>query len=144
MHTQRKGDVLEYIQIGEQRTALEQHAHLLAHVEQLATREGRQIVAVDPHLALVRPQLSGDKAQQRGFATAGGPHDAGDLAARDTDIDILENIAVAPLKTHVFQLDRVLDIGTHLDSLRTASLTDVPLRLEDTEPARRTENGRAL
>src|SRR3990167_3551075 len=142
--TQRKGDVLEHIEIGEQRPALEQHAHLLAHVEQLAAREARQIQPVDPHLALARPELRADQAQQRGLATAGRPHDAGDLAARDANVYVFENVALAALKTEFFQLDRVLLLGTHLDSLDAASLKDARQHCQDTAVAGPAENGRAL
>lgn len=50
MHAQRKRDVLEYVEIGEQRPTLEQHAELLAHVEQVAARKLRQVLPVDPDL----------------------------------------------------------------------------------------------
>ena len=86
------------IEIGEQRPALEQHPHLSAHLEQLATGQLRQIGAIDPDLATARPQLGSDEAQQGGLATAGRPHDPGDLAPRDTDIDTVVDETRAALE----------------------------------------------
>ena len=117
MHAQRKRHVLEHIQIGKQGATLKQHTHLLAHVEQLGTRQGRQVLAVDPDFALGRFELGGNQAQQGRLAAPGRPHDAGDLAARDKDIDVIENLACATLKGNPFQLNRIGILGTHLDSL---------------------------
>lgn len=62
MHAQRKRDVLEHIEVGEQRPALEQHAHMLARIEQIAARQLGQILAVDPHFATGRTQLRAHQA----------------------------------------------------------------------------------
>ncbi|MCY1409856.1 hypothetical protein D9M71_252150 [compost metagenome] len=118
MNTQRKSDVLEDIEVGKQCAALKQHAHMLARVEQVAARQFWQVLTVDPDFALGGPQLGAHQTQERGLATPGRPHDAGDLAARDTDIDIIENAARTALEGQSLQLDRVGVIGTHLNSLR--------------------------
>ncbi len=68
VHAQWKGDVFENIQIGKQRAALKQNAHLLAGIEQITARQFRQILAVDPHLPLARAQLGTHQAQQGGLA----------------------------------------------------------------------------
>ncbi|CAH0206883.1 hypothetical protein SRABI70_01887 [Pseudomonas sp. Bi70] len=117
VHTQRKGHVLENVEVGEQRAALKQHAHLLAHVEQLAARQVGQVEAVDPDLAGARAQLGGDQPQQRGLAAAGRPHDPGNLATRDANVDVLEDISLAALKTYVLKLDRVLIFRAHRNSI---------------------------
>ena len=118
MHAQREGNVFEYIQIGKQGAALKQHAHMLARVEQIAARQGRQVLAVDPHFAVAGTQLHAHQAQQGGLAAAGRTHDPRDFATRDTNIDVIENAARTALEGNSLQLDRVGVIGTHLNSLR--------------------------
>ncbi len=117
MHSQRKGHVLEHIQVGEQRTALEQHTHVLARIEQIAARQRRQVLAVDPHFAGAGAQLHAHQAQQGGLAATGRPHDARDLATGNANIDIIEDAARPALEGQSLQLDRVSVIGTHLNSL---------------------------
>ncbi|CEI77443.1 Putative uncharacterized protein [Pseudomonas aeruginosa] len=135
MHTQRKRDVLEDVEIGEQRPALEQHAELLAHVEQVAARKLRQVLPVDPDLPLRRTQLGGDQPQQRGLAATGRAHDAGHLSARDTHIDVVENRPRSALEGQALQLDRVGTIGAHQDSLRCdPSMLDALPRCKGTHP----------
>jgi len=43
---QRKGDVLEHVEVGEQRAVLEQHAHPPAQREQLPPAEARDVAAL--------------------------------------------------------------------------------------------------
>src|SRR5690606_9673587 len=57
------------------------------------------------------------QAQQGGLAATGRPHDARDLAARNADIDVIEDAARPALEGQSLQLDRVGVIGTHLNSL---------------------------
>ncbi len=124
MHPQRKRNVLEHVEIGEQCPALEQHTHLLAHVEQLAAREARQIVARHPDFTTRRHQLRSDQAQQRRLATTGRPHDGRNLPSRYGDIDIVENTALASLEGHSLQLDGEVIAGAHLVSLHAVCETD--------------------
>src|SRR5690606_27159447 len=56
-------------------------------------------------------------AQQGGLAAAGRPHDAGDLAARDADVDIVEDVARATLEGQPLQLDGIGILGAHPNSL---------------------------
>ncbi|MCY1395091.1 hypothetical protein D9M71_100200 [compost metagenome] len=118
VNPQRKRDILEDIEVGKQRATLKQHTHMLARIEQVAARQFRQVLTVDPYFAPGRPQLGPHQTQKRGLAAPGRPHDAGDLASRDTDIDIIENAARSALEGQSLQLDRVGVIGTHLNSLR--------------------------
>ncbi|MNC33032.1 hypothetical protein D3C75_814130 [compost metagenome] len=117
MHAQRERDVLEHIEVGEQRAALEQHAHLLAGVEQVAARQRRQVLPGNPYLTARGAQLCAHQAEQRGLAAPRWPHDAGDLAARDADVHVAENAARTTFEGYTLQLDRVGAIHTHLDSL---------------------------
>jgi len=132
MHAQRERDVLEHVEIGEQRAALEQHAHLLAHVEQLAAREARQVVPGHPDLAPGGHQLGGDQAQQGRLATAGRPHDGRDLASRNGDIDVVEDTPLPALEGHSLQLDGVVVAGAHLVSLHAVCETDGSRPHQDT------------
>ncbi|MNL71156.1 hypothetical protein D3C87_1962690 [compost metagenome] len=63
MHPQRECDILENVQVGKQGTALEQHAHLLARIEQVAARERRQVLPRHPDFAAIGPQLRAHQAQ---------------------------------------------------------------------------------
>ncbi|MCY1445158.1 hypothetical protein D9M71_616640 [compost metagenome] len=117
MHAQRERDVLEHIEVGEQRPALEQHAHLLARVEQVTARQRRQVLPGNPDLTAGRAQLRAHQAEQRGLAATRWPHDTGDLAARDANVDVAENAARTAFEGNPLQLDRVGAIHTHLDSL---------------------------
>ena len=58
--------------------------------------------------AAVRFQLTADQAQQCGFTGAARPHDGGDFAARDIDIDAVENPALAALKLQIAHFDQVV------------------------------------
>src|SRR5690606_6965463 len=118
------GHVLENIEVSEQRAALEQHAHLLAHIEQLAARQRWQVGPGDPDFAAGWLELGGDQAQQRGLTAAGRTHDGRHLASRYDDIDIVDN---APLPAHegdTLQLDGVSVGGAHRISLDTACESD--------------------
>lgn len=117
MHPQRERDVFENIKIGEQSTALEQHSHVLARIEQVAARQGRQVLAIDPDFAGSGTQLHAHQAQQGRLAATGRPHDARHLAAGNANIDIIEDAARTALEGKALQLDRVGVIGTHLNSL---------------------------
>ena len=71
VRAQRKGDVLEHVEIGEQRAVLEQHAHALAQREHLAALPGSRGPApktsTSPPLGAI---CAGDQPQQRGLAGA--------------------------------------------------------------------------
>ena len=49
----REGDVLEHVEVGEQRAVLEQHAHALAQRVDLAAVQAREVLAEGEHLAAV-------------------------------------------------------------------------------------------
>ena len=83
---QAKGHVLRRRHVGEQRVALEHHAHLaLTHVHV------GHVLAVDEHAALVHVVKSGDGAQQGGLAAAGGAQQRHHFAFVDVQVDMLQN-----------------------------------------------------
>jgi len=66
--SQRKRHVLEDVQVGEQRTGLEQHAHPLAHGPQRFAVQAGHVLAEHVDAALLGRQLAGDGPQQRRLA----------------------------------------------------------------------------
>src|SRR5690606_38344028 len=92
-------------QIGEERTALKQHAHAFAHFIEYAAADAGDVLTIDQNMATIGPQLPADQLQKGGLTRAAGPHDGGDLAAGDIDIDIVEDQPLAPRKTQATDLD---------------------------------------
>ncbi len=103
---QGKGDVVEHRQVGEQRTELEQHAHAPTHRHQAAAVERADVGAVEAHLAGRGLDLAADQAQHRGLAAPGGAHQRDDRTARDHEIDIAQDDAIAIAAGHPAQLDQ--------------------------------------
>ncbi|MEJ0005239.1 MAG: hypothetical protein WDM77_02320 [Steroidobacteraceae bacterium] len=79
MFTQREGDVLEHIDVSEQRAVLKQHAEAPAQRKQPAAVQTGQIFTEQLHLAALRIDLRGDQSQQGGLAGAAGTHHRRDL-----------------------------------------------------------------
>ncbi|MNT09402.1 hypothetical protein D3C72_1441830 [compost metagenome] len=77
---QREGHVLEYVQVGEKRALLEQHAHALAQGLKLGAGDARHVLAESQHAAMLCGELAGGRPQQRGLAGAGAAHDGDHLA----------------------------------------------------------------
>jgi hypothetical protein len=90
-----KGDVLVDVEIGQQRTVLEQHTHALSHLEQFAPAQLRDFLSVEQDAALVGQFLPRDQPEQCGLPGAAGTHDRGDAAAPDIDIQALEDHRLA-------------------------------------------------
>ena len=97
MLAQREGHVVVDVLVGEQRTELVQHAHAAAHRVEAVAVERADILAVEQHLALDGLVLAADQAQQGGLATARGPDQHRDLAARHMQVDVLEHEAAIPI-----------------------------------------------
>ncbi len=101
---QRERDVLEHVEVGEQRPVLEQHAHAPAQgIDLLAVQLGH-VEAVHEHLAAVGAHLPGDQLQQGGLARAARAHDGRDGAAADLDVEPTEDcLARVHVKVDVAQ-----------------------------------------
>jgi hypothetical protein len=124
MHPQRERDVFEYIQVGKQRAALKQHAHMLARIEQIAARQGRQVLAVDPHFAVaVGRSCMPIRRSRVVLPQPDGPMIPVTLPRGNANIDVIEDAARTALEGNSLQLDRVGVIGTHLNSLRCSFCT---------------------
>jgi len=84
-------DVVEDRDIGKQRAKLEQHAHPSAHRVELGVIHAGHRLAVDGQRPARRLQLAADQAQQRRLAAARAAHDRNELAARNLEIDSVED-----------------------------------------------------
>jgi hypothetical protein len=111
---QREGHILEHRVIREQRAVLEQHPDLLAHPVDAAPVELRDVFAIDDDRAPVGHELPRDQTQQRGLAGAAGPHDGGDLAPLDVDIQMVEYLALAARIAEAADLHHVFRLLGHL------------------------------
>ena len=107
----RKGHVLEHAEVGEQRAVLEQHAHAAPQVEQGGPGQPGHVLPRDLHGARFRPQLTGNHAQQGGFAGATRTHDRGDAASPYGEVQPGENRAARPSEVEAANLNEV--IGSH-------------------------------
>jgi hypothetical protein len=88
---QGEGDVLEDVEIGKQRTELEQHADLAPHRIQRVPVHVRHRLPGDEHAPGLRLQLAADETQDRRLAAARSTHDRHDLAPRDRHVDAAQN-----------------------------------------------------
>ena len=112
---QARGAVVQHGHVVEQVEALEHHAHLGAVGAGVAPR-GRDVTAVEQHLA-VRGRLQQiDAAQQRGFAAAGRADDAGHVARVDGKVHVTQNNMGAEALGEVAHLDNRLRHGLRLPS----------------------------
>ncbi|MCX7826643.1 MAG: hypothetical protein N2689_13935 [Verrucomicrobiae bacterium] len=75
--------------------ALEQHAKLAAHLDELLFRQPRDLAAFEPDAALLRLLEADELAQQRAFAAARPAHDDQDFAALDAKVDAVEHAPAA-------------------------------------------------
>ena len=102
LHPQAEGDVLEHRHVAEQRVMLEHEADMA-----LAGAARQRVLAVERHLAGIRPVEAGDDPQQRGLARAGRPEQRQQFALGDLEVDIVERCERAEF------LDDVLDFNGH-------------------------------
>jgi hypothetical protein len=112
MTAQRKGHVVEDVEVRDQGTRLEQHPHALARLEQLLARELRNALPVEQHVARRRQRLPSDQPQKRRFPTTAGTHDDGDLAPWYLDVDAVED---EPFAAHIAQIPDFHEIVIHID-----------------------------
>ena len=105
---QRKGDVVEYRQVGEQGAELEQHTHAPSQPIQPILIQAAHVDAI--HLEHTRSgaQSATDQPQQRGLATPGDTHDGNDLTAPGGEVDILEHGPFAVGEREIADLDEIV------------------------------------
>ena len=106
VHLQRKRNVVEDVQVREQRGRLKQHANVAPHIKQLAARHRADVSTVEQHHTRIRAYLSADDPQQRRFASAARTHDRGDAAARHAERQAVEHHAIAAGELQVADFDQ--------------------------------------
>src|SRR5690606_3664732 len=92
----------------EQGAALEQHAHATTQGKHVLAADATDILAIDMHGAAAGAQLSADQAQQGGLAAATGAHDGGNAAARNIQVDVAEQDAIAARNADITYFDQVV------------------------------------
>ena len=112
---QARRAVVQHRHIVEKVKALEHHAHLGAVGARVAAL-GRDVVAVEQHLAVRGGLQQVDAAQQGRFAAAGRADDAGDIAGVDGKIHIAQNDMGAEALGEVAYLNNRLRHGLRLPS----------------------------
>jgi hypothetical protein len=95
-HLQAEGDVVEGVEVGEQRVALEHHRRA-----PLGGGQSSDVLAAEDDVALVDALVAGDHAQCAGLAAAGRPKQAAVAAGGDLQVDAIDGGRVAVV------LDRV-------------------------------------
>ncbi len=108
MLTQRKGDIFEHRKIGEQGRILEQVTDSFAQRVQFGAIEPRHIAPLDENFARIGRKLAGDMPQEGGLAGAARPHQRDDFAARNIQIDALENRFASKLRRQPADTDQRL------------------------------------
>src|SRR5215217_4770729 len=119
---QRERDVVVEVHRAEQRAVLEQHAELLAHLEQLVVGHARDRLAVHQHVALVGIEQPDHVLDADRLAGAGRAEDHRDLVVGDAEVEAAKDLVAAERLVHLDELDGILDAGRAL-------LTGVPLIL---------------
>ena len=94
-------DVSRHRHVAEDRIILKDEAHVA-----LLRREVRDVAAGDPDRSLVRHHESGDQAQQRALAAAGGPEQHEQLAGLDLEADAVHRGLVGVALCDVLERDR--------------------------------------
>ena len=95
-HLQAEGDVVERVEMGKQRVALEHHRRAA-----LGRGQAGDVPAAEDDVALVDALVAGDHAQRAGLAAAGRPEQAAVAAGGDLQVDAIDRRRVAVV------LDRV-------------------------------------
>src|SRR3954453_21999434 len=119
---QRERDVVPQVHGAEQRAVLEQHAELLAHLEQLVVGHARHRLPVHEHVALVGIQQPDHLLDADGLPGARGPEDHRDLVLGDAHVQAAQDLVAPERLVHLDELHRVL-------LARRALLARVPLVL---------------
>ena len=98
---QPERDVVEDVEVREERVALEDGVHL-----PLVRRRRRHVGAVEQDLAAVRPLEAGDQPQRRRLAATGRSEQREELAAVDVQVDAVDRDDVGELLAQRDEIDR--------------------------------------
>ena len=109
-----KRDVVVEVHRAEQRAVLEQHAELLAHLEQLVVGHVRDRLAVHEHVALVGVEQADHVLDADRLAGARRAEDHRDLVLGDAHVEAAQDLVAAERLVDVDELDRVRRAGRAL------------------------------
>src|SRR5690606_9718298 len=127
---QRKGDVLERGEVGEQGAELVEHAHASPQAIEPVAVETMHVLAVEHDRALLRAQLAADQPQDGRLARAGASDQRDDLSALETHRDVVQDDALAVSETDPVQREELWHRGVAVRGL-------VFRRTRDSKPGRR-------
>jgi len=100
------GHVVEHGEVGEQAAGLEHHAHPAAQEVQGVVAQLVHHLAVHLDVAAGGYGLAADQAQQGGLAAAAGAEQADHAAARNAQVETLEEFAFAVGETQILDIDQ--------------------------------------
>src|SRR4051812_14506249 len=107
-------DVVVEVHRAEQRAVLEQHAELLAHLEQLLVRHGGDRPAMDQDVARVGIEQPDHVLDADRLAGAGRPEDHRDPVVGDRQVQAAQDLVAPERLVHVDELDRMALAGRPL------------------------------
>ncbi len=107
MLAQREGDVVVEVERPEQRAVLEEHAELLAQLEEVVVGERGDRLPGDDHVALVGVEQADDVLDAHRLAGARWAEDHRHLALGDPEVEPAQHAVGAEGLVHVDELDRV-------------------------------------
>ena len=108
---QRERDVVVEVQRAEQGTVLEQHAELLAQLEQVGVGQAGDRVPVHDHVALVGIEQADDVLDADRLARARGAEDHRDLVLGQGHVQAAQHLVAPERLVDVDELDRVGLVG---------------------------------
>src|SRR3984957_8939889 len=99
-HLEREGDVAAYAHMRIERVGLEHHGEPALRGTDIC-----HVLGVDEHLTGGYVLETGDEAQERRLAAAGGANEHSELAIFDIEIDAVDDADCAKRLAHVFELN---------------------------------------
>ena len=99
-HPQAEGDVVEHLEVGEDRVALEHHGQV-----PLAWRQVGHVGVADPDPATVGILQAGQQAQQRRLAAAARTEQHHELAVLDVELDVVDGHGLVEHLAHALEVD---------------------------------------
>src|SRR5258706_255078 len=122
----RKGDVLEHRPVGEKPPRLEHHPHLAAQRVKGMRVELVDHLARDLDGAAVRFRLAADQPEQGRFPRAACAQDRDELAARNLQVQPLQELPRAVGEFDAGDLDQIFRGGVHIGGHSAWSSATVP------------------
>ena len=113
LHPQAEGDVFEHRHVAEQRVMLEHESDTA-----LAGAARERVLAIERHLAGIRPVEAGDDPQQRGLARARWSQQRQQFAVGDLEVDTVKGRERAELLYDIPDFNRHGSVALRPDAVR--------------------------